>query len=91
MKKKFKAACINQRVTKKRLPNKDAIWLKRKICNKWEQVKLTYLSYFYIKILIKNQFNDISTAIMNSNKKIDIDLISDSQKKIYTEILKRID
>lgn len=33
-KKRYKEACTNLRVTSQRLPNKDAIWPKEKICNK---------------------------------------------------------
>ena len=44
-----------------------------------------------MKVLVKNKFNNIGAAIINSRKDIDLDLIDKSRKKIYRETLKEDD
>lgn len=50
LKKGFKEVRTNLGVTGGVLPNEDAIWPERKICNKWKEVTLTCPSYFYMKV-----------------------------------------
>lgn len=87
--KRFKEARDNLRVTSGGLYNKIAIWPKENVENKWKEVKLTCPSYFDIKALEKDRFDDISIAITNIDKDIEMDLIEKVQKSTQRDIGRR--
>lgn len=89
LKKKFKKTQKNPRIINRCLFNKDAIWLKSEVQDKWKQVKITGLWYFYIKALMEDRFDNSRAVIGNNKKSIDLDLIDKSRKKIYWDIKKR--
>ena len=91
LEKRFKEARTNLGITAGGLPNEDIIRPEKEICNKWEEVKLTCPWYFYMKILVEDWLDDIDATIINNGEEIDMDLIDKSQKKVYTEALRKID
>lgn len=87
LEKEFKEARDNLRVLDKALLNKDAIWPDRKFWKKWKEVKLTWLWYFYMKILVEDRFVDIRAPITNSDQEIEMDLMVENLKRANTKIL----
>lgn len=59
LKKRFKEAWENLEITDGSLSNKNAIWPKSKVLDKWKQVKITCPWYFCIKALMKDRFDNI--------------------------------
>lgn len=44
-----------------------------------------------MKVLVEDRFEDIGAVITNSREDIDLDLMNESRKKTYKEMLKRND
>lgn len=83
----FKEAWGNLKIISDSLSNENAIWPKSDMQDKWKQVKIICLEYFYIKALVENRFDNIGVAITISREDIDLHLIDKSRKKTYKEVL----
>lgn len=89
LEKGFKKAWENLEIIGDNLPNKDVIQPEGKVWDKQKQIKITYLQYFCMKTLLEDRFNNIKAAIINSGKGIDLNLMDESRKRTYKEIIGR--
>ena len=91
LEKGFKKAWENLEIIDNSFSNEDTIWLKSKVCDKWEQSNITCPWYLCIKTLVEDRFHNNGAVITNNQEGIDLDLIGKIRKTVCRKTLKEDD